>query len=166
MDRAHISRKVALTLSVTLAVIVLGMGVAYFRSPDSFARKYRLEIYVPGSSGVTIGAPVQLDGIDVGKVEGIDFAPPSENPNTGRSIQLTLSIRKRYQAEIRTDSLATLETAGLLGARFVSISRGFGGAVIAPGGEIPTRVPPLAQVRLNDILATIANASGHQQKQK
>ncbi len=48
-------------------------------------------------------------------------------------------MEKRDQDAIRSDSNASLMTEGLLGNRYVSISRGFKGTVIKTGGEIPSK---------------------------
>jgi ABC-type transporter Mla subunit MlaD len=50
-----------------------------------------------------------------------------------------LQVEKSDQDAIRSDSDATLMSEGLLGNRYVSISRGFKGTVIRPGGEIPSK---------------------------
>jgi len=52
---------------------------------------------------------------------------------------LVLQVEKRDREAIRSDSNASLTTEGLLGNRYVSISRGFKGTVIQPGGEIPSK---------------------------
>src|SRR2546425_13014213 len=48
-----------------------------------------------------------------------------------------MRVDKRYQKDILTDSTASLVTEGLLGNRYVNITRGFTGASISDSGVIP-----------------------------
>jgi ABC-type transporter Mla subunit MlaD len=104
-----------------------------------FIPKYQLSFYVPEASGLTVHAPVRIDGIQVGSVRAMKLAGESASPE--RRIELVLRVEKRDQDAIRSDSNATLVRDGLLGNRYVNITRGFKGSVIKPGGEIPS-IPP------------------------
>jgi phospholipid/cholesterol/gamma-HCH transport system substrate-binding protein len=110
-------------------------------------------MYVPEVAGITIGAPIRLDGIEIGTVDKVRLAQGSASPE--RRIELVLRVEKRYQNEIRSDSNATLTTEGLLGNRYVSIRRGFGGSPIGPDGEIA--VVPSDQLKLKDLINSFAN---------
>jgi len=79
-------------------------------------------------------------------VRAIKLAGASASPQ--RRIELVLQVEKRDQDAIRSDSNASLPTEGILGNRYVSISRGFKGTVIKPGGEIPSK--PSLLVTLKD----------------
>ncbi len=48
-----------------------------------------------------------------------------------------MRVDNRYQTDILTDSTASLVTEGLLGNRYVNITRGFTGAPIGDAGVIP-----------------------------
>ncbi len=109
----------------------------YLWSSGLLIPKYQLSLYVPDASGLTVHAPVRLDGIQVGSVSAIKLAGESASPQ--RRIELVLQVERRDQDAIRSDSNASLTTEGLLGNRYVSISRGFKGTVIQPGGEIPSK---------------------------
>jgi phospholipid/cholesterol/gamma-HCH transport system substrate-binding protein len=124
----------------------------YLWSSGVFVPKYRLRIYVPEAAGVTVGAPIRLDGIEVGAVDRVKLAQAPAN--TERRIELVLRLEKRYQNEIRSDSNATLITEGLLGNRYVSIQRGFDGSPIGPDGEIT--VVPSEQLKLKDVINSFA----------
>jgi ABC-type transporter Mla subunit MlaD len=120
--------------------------VYYLWSSGLFVPKYQLSVYVPDASGLALHAPVQLDGIRVGSVSAIKLAGESASPE--RRIELVLQVEKSDRDAIRSDSDATLMSEGLLGNRYVSISRGFKGAVIKPGGEIPSK--PSLMLTLKD----------------
>jgi phospholipid/cholesterol/gamma-HCH transport system substrate-binding protein len=137
----RVSGKVLRITGILLGAAVLVCLFFYLWSSGIFVPKYRLSTYFPEASGVMVRSSVELDGVQVGSVSEIKLAAESASPE--RRIELVLSVYKRYQDAIRSDSEATLVTEGLLGDRYVSIRRGYSGSVIAPGGEIPS-VPVLA----------------------
>jgi phospholipid/cholesterol/gamma-HCH transport system substrate-binding protein len=54
-----------------------------------------------------------------------------------KNIEVVMRVDKRYQSDILTDSTASLVTEGLLGNRYVNITRGFTGTPIGDAGVIP-----------------------------
>src|SRR5258708_12779921 len=128
----------ALRMAGVLAGGVFLVGVFYYLwSSGFFITKYQLSVYVAEAAGLTVHAPVQVDGVPVGSVSAIKLAKESATPE--RRIELVLHVEKRDSDAIRSDSEATLTSEGLLGNRYVNISRGFKGRVIQPGEEIPTK---------------------------
>jgi phospholipid/cholesterol/gamma-HCH transport system substrate-binding protein len=122
-------------LFVLAALLIIMVGIFYVTGAGSFGPKYRLITYLPEVDELQTGAPVTLDGIAVGSVESLRLTPhPADHLH---NITLGLRIDKNFQDQIRTDSSATLVTAGLLGDRYVTITRGMTGTVIPPGGEVP-----------------------------
>jgi len=149
----RVSDKVLRISGIFLGGTVLVWVFFYLWSSDVFVPKYRLRMYVPEVAGITIGAPIRLDGIEIGTVDKVRLAQGSASPE--RRIELVLRVEKRYQNEIRSDSNATLTTVGMLGDRYVSIRRGFGGSPIVPDGEIT--VVPSDQLKLKDLINSFAN---------
>jgi phospholipid/cholesterol/gamma-HCH transport system substrate-binding protein len=128
-------------LFVLVGIVVLAVGVFYVTGGAGgfLGPKYRLRTYLPEVEGVSVGAAVRLDGVEIGNVDAIRINPlkPGEVPDPNRSIELVLRISRRYQDKIRADSIASLITEGLLGNRYVSIHRGFTGAVLKDNDEVP-----------------------------
>src|ERR1700747_1149406 len=66
------------------------VGVFYYLwSSGIFIPKYQLSVYVPDASGLTVHAPVRLDGIQVGSVSAIKLAGASASRS--RRIELVVS---------------------------------------------------------------------------
>jgi ABC-type transporter Mla subunit MlaD len=133
--------KVLRIVGPVLVGVLAGILVPHFWSSGSFRPHYQLRMYVAGVAGVIDGAPVRIDGITVGSVSSVQSSDAATSPD--RSIELILTIEKRYQDRIRSDSVASFMTEGLLGNRYVGITRGFHGNVLPPDGEvaaIPERV--------------------------
>jgi phospholipid/cholesterol/gamma-HCH transport system substrate-binding protein len=124
-------------LFVLVGILILAVGIFWVTGAGILAPKYRLVTYLPEVEGLTVGAPVRLAGVEIGNVDAIRVA--QRPPDRSRSIEVVLRIDKRYQDDIRTDSTASLITEGLLGNRYVSIQRGFTGAVLQADQELPGR---------------------------
>ncbi len=85
-----------------------------------FQRQYSITSKFKDISGLRVGAPIQLAGLKVGFVDRIKFPESLED----KDVELTLHINRKYQDRIRKDSVATINTQGLLGDKFVYISVG------------------------------------------
>jgi len=119
-----------------------------------FGSRYRLYTELPEVEGMKTGAPVNLDGIEIGNVQSISLN--SNARDRLHSVRLVLRIDKKYQSQIRTDSTASLVTQGLLGDRYVTIKRGITGSVIPNKGEIPG----VEEKAIQQVVEQIQNGSG------
>lgn len=119
------------------AIFMLGSKQNLFQS------QYTLVCYFDDISGLRIGAPVQLVGINVGFIDSISFEDLKVNPvsidakeggedasstegdfKTIVKVKVTMKIDSQYSERIRSDSVASVITQGLLGDRMVSITVG------------------------------------------
>jgi phospholipid/cholesterol/gamma-HCH transport system substrate-binding protein len=124
---------------VLVGLFVLAAGIFYVTGQGAFlGPKYRLKTYLPEVAGLSSGAPVRVDGVEVGNVESIRLLPrtPGKTPEKNKNIEVVMRVDKRYQDDILTDSAASLVTEGLLGNRYVNITRGLTGKRIDDSGVI------------------------------
>jgi phospholipid/cholesterol/gamma-HCH transport system substrate-binding protein len=128
-------------LFVLAGAVLLAVVIFYVTGGGGFGPKYRLRAYLPEVDGLVIGAPVRVDGVEVGNVEKILIAVPKPGQPTSkdRNIEVDLRIQKTFDTYIRSDSSAGLITEGLLGNRYVDIDRGYVGRVLSNDEEIPAR---------------------------
>jgi len=128
-------------LFVLAGALLLTVVIFYVTGGSGWGPKYRLRVFLPEVDGLTLGAPVRVDGVDVGNVEKITIANPK--PGTlapkQRNIEVVLRLQKSFQDFVRSDSTAALITEGLLGNRYVDIERGYVGRVLGDTDEIPGR---------------------------
>ncbi len=126
---------------VLVGLLLVVLAIFYVTGAGSLGAKYRLHTFLPEVDGLAVGAPVRLDGVEVGNVETITIAPHVTGKPVDRehSIEVVMRLTRRYQSDIRTDSTAGLVTEGLLGDRYVDIDRGFEGDFLKDGSEIPGR---------------------------
>ncbi len=127
---------------VFAGLIIVMVAIFYVTGGSFLGPKYRVITYLPEVDGLNTGAPVALDGVEVGNVQSISLTPHPASRE--QSITLVLRIDKKYQDQIRINpsdpsmgSTASLVTQGLLGDRYVSITRGLSGNAVPPNGVIP-----------------------------
>jgi len=104
-----------------LSIFVMGRERQIFASQSEFRVAFR------DIKGLAPGAPVRLGGISIGRVEKVSFAEAVDDPN----VHVKLLINEDFLDRIRTDSVVTIETQGLLGDRFINISTGAQGDKLA-----------------------------------
>jgi phospholipid/cholesterol/gamma-HCH transport system substrate-binding protein len=129
---------VLLTLGV-LGALVYGFG----RQTGLFERQYRLRAGFSQTGGLLQGAMVRLAGVPVGHVSAVRL-PESD----GMRVLVELTIARRVQRQIRTDSLARIETQGLLGDKIVEVTLGSAGTRMLDDGDELRSEEPLDTNRL------------------
>ncbi len=79
-------------------------------------------------TGLRVGNPVDMLGLEIGRVE--KFTIDQEN----QVVNVQFKINKGI--EIYDDAIASIKTEGLIGDKYVSIDPGGGGDLLADGGTI------------------------------
>lgn len=97
-----------------------------------FQSQYTLKCTFSDISGLRIGAPVQLAGVDVGFVDDIRF--PKDLMK--KDIEVTLKVAEKYKERIREDSVATINTQGLLGDKYIFVSVGSSDKPVLKEGDV------------------------------
>ena len=81
-----------------------------------FTPTLMLRAYFENAAGLRVGAPVRLEGVDIGNVSKIAVA--ASRPLS--PVEVTMKVANKYP--LHKDSIAILSTAGVLGETFVDIS--------------------------------------------
>ena len=121
-----------------VGLFVLAAGIFYVTGGGNFlSPKYRLKTYLPEVAGLSNGAPVRLDGVEIGNVENIKIVEWGKTkPDKNKNIEVDMRLDRRFGKYVLNDSTASLVTEGLLGNRYVNVKRGETGLPIADNGEI------------------------------
>jgi phospholipid/cholesterol/gamma-HCH transport system substrate-binding protein len=129
-------RRLRVGLFVLVALVAfLGMIYALGARTRLFEPRYTIHAEFTEVGGLAEGATVRLAGVQIGRVS--DVRLPDQ---PGSKVRVDLNIARRYSNRIRRDSIARIETQGLLGDKIVEISVGTAGAPPLPAGEtIATR---------------------------
>jgi len=128
--------------SVTLAVLIFLMT----GTTGLFTKKIFIRAYVDNAGGLRVGAPVRLEGVDVGNVVRIRVV--HDPLRKLAPVEVVMKITTKYKDTMRADCQASLNTAGVLGEVFVDVDcRQAKGGPLVNGAELPTQdVPQLQDV--------------------
>ena len=91
-------------------------------------------------SGLRAGSPVDMLGIEVGRVGRLTMDQKDQKAVVG--------IRIQKDIKVYDDAIASIKTEGLIGDMFLSIDPGGAGKLLGPGGTITETQPPVDIVDL------------------
>jgi phospholipid/cholesterol/gamma-HCH transport system substrate-binding protein len=119
-----------------------------------FTRKLLLFAYVDNASGLRSGAPVRLEGVDIGNVIGIRVVPS----HTPYPVEIKMKVSSKYVDYLKLDSVVMLSTAGVLGETFVDIdSRSATGGPVHDGTTLQAQAVPDLQDVVRASQGTLQN---------
>lgn len=150
----HVELKVGLFVLVGLGLL---FGALWMLGADEsfFARTYTLHAAFPEVAGLRDGATVQVAGMNAGLVRDLRFSEDLEN----KRILVDLELSTRFQDRVRKDSLASIDTQGVLGDRYINISVGSSGQPpLADGDTIQAKHSPDLMGSLRSISETLGAA--------
>jgi phospholipid/cholesterol/gamma-HCH transport system substrate-binding protein len=117
----------AATLVAVLVWLLTGGGVGLFAS------KVQMKTYLPDATGLGVGAPVRLNGIQIGAVKRIRI---SGYLDMQRSVRLDLRVESKYLPRIPVDSQTSVGSDTLIGDKFVNIAAGKDQRIAGDGSEL------------------------------
>jgi phospholipid/cholesterol/gamma-HCH transport system substrate-binding protein len=127
--------KVGITVliaSLVLTVLILLMS----GTGGIFTSKMTLVSYFDNAGGLREGAPVRLQGVDIGNVTKIMVV--SDPSRQLAPVQVTMKVIHKYHKNIRKDSVTTLSTAGVLGETYIDINSAQAKGLEAQEGDVMT----------------------------
>ena len=127
----------------------LAIGLGGLELSD--ASKYEIKAEFDNISGLKYGASVEVAGVPVGEVARIDLKDPAAI--------VTLKLDRSFQ--VRDDDVASIRTKGIIGDRYVKISRGSSNKFIEPGGKMTETE---SVVDIEDIIGKIVHSIGGDKK--
>ena len=121
-----------------------------------FTKKLVVRAYVDNAGGLRVGAPVRLEGVDIGNVTGVRVV--ADPKRKAAPVELTLKVTTKYKETMRNDCVVALTTAGVLGEVFVDLDcREAKGAELRDGDVMPTREEPQLQDVVRASQGTLQN---------
>jgi phospholipid/cholesterol/gamma-HCH transport system substrate-binding protein len=137
-SRSEIALKLRVGIFVLLALLTfLGLVYALGARARLFEARYTIHADFTEVGGLVEGATVRLAGVQIGRVTGVHL--PGE---PGGKVRVDLTIARRYADRIRRNSMARIETQGLLGDKIVEITVGTTAAPpLVSGDVLPSRDP-------------------------
>lgn len=124
-----ISKEAKVGILAVVALAVLYFGFNYLKGSDIFSRSNKYVVIYDNVDGLTPSNPVQLNGLNVGRVDRIDILQKQSN-----QLLVTLDIDKRI--EVGQGSKAVLADAGVLGGKVVILQINQSGKLLDVGDTL------------------------------
>ena len=136
---ARLGAFIIATLAILVSAIFIIGGKQYL-----FSSTYRLSAEFNSVVGLDSGAEVRVGGVHSGSVRSVDL------PKTpSGKITVWMDLEKSTHNIIKQDSIATVETEGLLGNKYIAISFGSANSAnVIDGGTINTEPP----IEMSDLI--------------
>ena len=138
-----------LTTLAILAACVFLVG----RQESEFGSNYLVRSDFANVAGLSEGADVRVGGIRKGTVRSIRLPKTPDG-----KVVVTMDLAKETQAIVKQDSVASIQSEGLLGDKYVEISFGSVEAARLKGGETIESEPPLD---ISDLFQQGQSDAGH-----
>lgn len=135
-------------LGLFVAIIVVAAFFIMFilGGVEMFQKSYRLRARFETASELKVGDRVKMAGVEIGKVESIKL--------DNNKVEVLMKLRP--DVAVKTDSVATIRFAGLMGQNFVSINFG---SPNSPKLEPMSIVATAEQADLNTIMTKLDNVA-------
>lgn len=132
--------------AVVVAAAALLFAMVYGKEATSAdGAGYTLTARFSQADGISVGSPVRLSGVTVGKVMDEDLDP---------QFRAVTTLRVAAGLALPTDTAAVIQTDGLLGSKYIDLRPGAEDAVLKPGAKITYTQGSLA---IEDLLEMIVN---------
>ena len=137
-ERSDLGKKLRVGVFVLVALVV-GIGMVYALGARArlFEARYTVHADFSEVGGLNEGATVRLAGVQIGRVKAVNL--PSE---PGGKVRVDLAIAKQFANRVRKNSVARIETQGLLGDRIVEITVGTADAPPTKDGDVIVACDP------------------------
>jgi len=147
MKASQVSLETRLGIFFALAAIAAVLLIELSGGIDVFRKGYELHADFQTIGQLKAGDPVKMAGVPIGNVQGFDFVDDK--------VRVTMKIQAGRQ--VKTDSIARIASAGLVGQNFVSVNIGAAAApAFEAGGVMQTEEMP----DINAIMKKLDNVAG------
>src|SRR6266567_4566296 len=132
------NRNVLVGIFVVAGLALFSVGIFFVgHRHEAFARHIQLYTEFGNLSGLTNGSKVRVAGMDAGEIVnvGVPDSPSSR-------FRIKFQIDEKVRGLVRTDSIATIATEGVVGGTYLLIRPGSRDALAAaPFATLPSQEP-------------------------
>lgn len=111
---------------VIVAALIAVIGTMWFQKFQLAEKRYPFYVRFSEVGGLTSGDPVQVNGVESGRVNAVDLLPGG----------VVVEMAVREGVAIPLDSDIALKSVGIMGERFVWIVQGDSAVVVSPGDTL------------------------------
>ena len=133
-----------------LALAFLAVQVSGLNLKENRRETYRLSAHFNNASGLAVRAKVTVAGVVVGRVTSVALDPK----DTRAIVEMAIDKNVDY---LTADSIAAIQTAGILGEKYVSIAPGGDSEMLKAGDEIQDTQSALV---LEDLIGKFLTGGG------
>ena len=112
---------------VLVGIIAVVLALFTLTDPGTFRGRYVLYTVVDNAGGIRKGDPVQIRGVNIGRVKSFNIG--------AKGVVIALELEKQYK--VPADSRMALTSSGLLGGITATITPGSSSAPLTNGDTIP-----------------------------
>jgi len=129
--------------AAVVVVTIALLAIIYVFGHSGPGAGYEVNARLSKVDGLGIGTEVRLSGIKVGSVTALDLDP--------KTYLVNVHMRLQNSIKLPTDTSLAINSAGLLGTPYLSITPGGDDTMIAPGGFIENT----QSLNANDIMGLV-----------
>ena len=133
-------KKYSLETIVGIFIVIGLLCVGYMTIKFGKIRMFGGDYYIlyarfSSVSGLRVDSPVEIEGIEVGRVEQLIIDQDQQ--------MAVLKLRIQKDIRVYEDAIASIKTSGLIGDKLIKIDPGGGGDILKPGGTITETNSPI-----------------------
>jgi len=145
---------VGIVSTIALAIIAAGVFLVG-REQRFWEGRDAYWLHFTRTNGLQEGAPVALDGVNIGSVSRMRFPPDP----TAQYVEVKISVSSNVGPRIRRDTTARIQTLGLLGDKYIELTSGtLDEPVVEMGGLIRSLDPMDYEALLGQSGDIVSNA--------
>ena len=133
-----------------LALAFLAVQVSGLNLKENRRETYKLSAHFNNASGLAVRAKVTVAGVVVGRVTSIALDPKDTRALVEMAIEKNVDF-------LTSDSIAAIQTAGILGEKYISIASGGDSEMLKGGDEIQDTQSALV---LEDLIGKFLTSGG------
>jgi phospholipid/cholesterol/gamma-HCH transport system substrate-binding protein len=123
-------------------LIFIALGIFLWASiqggTNLFKKQYELNARFPNVQGVVAGAPVWVQGVEVGTVKELQFVPSGDTA----MVNIRFTVNDRVWPLVREDSRVRIEALNLFGEKFMEVTPGSSASPhVKDGATLPSDRP-------------------------
>ena len=125
-----LSKEIKSLILVLVGVLLFIFGFNFLKGTSLFDNELKLHTIYENAEGLQSGTPVTVNGLNVGKVNQIDFL--------NGSTSILVSFRIRGDLKFSKNSVAQLYEAGFIGGKSIAIIPKYDNTLILKSGDTLT----------------------------
>jgi phospholipid/cholesterol/gamma-HCH transport system substrate-binding protein len=125
-------REIQIGFFFLLGIVAVVTALLMLTDPGTFRGRYDISTTVDDAGGLRKGDPVQMRGVNVGRVRGFHI--------TQGGVTVNMEMEREY--EVPADSRISMESGGLLGGMIVEVVPGRSGERVRDGAVLPGNAAP------------------------